>query len=886
MDVVGSSVAASPSAVVADGSKTSSITVTLTDSLGVPVSGKDVTLANTAGPQAAVIDPLTAVTTDANGRATFTVRSGTPGIEEFTATNTMDSLVVTQTATVTFVGAAEAGLSTVAASPLFVPADGTSTSTITVTVLGLGNSPLAGKNVTLANTSGPQSAVISPAGAVTSGANGVATFTVRSGTAGAEGLTATVATDSVVITQTATVNFVGQSDAALSTVAASRASVVANGTTTSTITVSLKDANGFPVAGNEVTLANTAGPQAAVVNPLTAVTTDANGQASFTVSSSTQGTETFTATDTTDSVGVTQTASVTFINSATPLAFNVNFFEFTGGGQNGPENPADLVGPAGGAGETWNQFNARLGANFLDANGVATGVGFTSGYTEGRQWGNPPLKMLSSGLSHFGRGILTTTTITGLPPGSVYNVWIASRQANSSPAESSFGAWSTSNPTTTARAQVVDARTAPNQTTWQEGMNYALLANVQVNGSGEIVIQGAPDAANRLPLSGFQLVPAGRAVITAFGIAGLPGVIDENARTITLNVPFGTDLATLAPTFTLTSGTANQTSGAPPSPTFAAANPVQYTVTDSVNPVTVNTYTVTVVVGKPFGTLVIDLGAGTTIGGSTFGTYGATHLPLPPLPAGSILRSIAVDTVLEATDNDNFASDLAVLIDPTPATPGEDFSVIITNGEVKFGAGLQLPWPANADVGAVAPLIDLKGESTWAAAGVIDLATSGLFLGNSFGGPILGGTWSGTITLTYDLVGEGSGYDAWSGGAPADGDANGDGVINGVAWALGAANPNVNALSLLPTIDTTSDPDYAIFSFNRSDAANDDPATTITVEYSAKLEGWVPAVHDGDTVIIEVTPGGPTDEVRVKLKRSSLADEGTIFARLKVVVAP
>ena len=182
MDVVGSSVAASPSAVVADGSKTSSITVTLTDSLGVPVSCKDVTLANTAGPQAAVIDPLTAVTTDANGRATFTVRSGTPGIEEFTATNTTDSRVVTQTATVPFVGAAEAGLSTVAASPLFVPADGTSTSTITVTVLGLGNSPLAGKNVTLANTSGPQAAVVNPLTAVTTDANGQASFTVSSST--------------------------------------------------------------------------------------------------------------------------------------------------------------------------------------------------------------------------------------------------------------------------------------------------------------------------------------------------------------------------------------------------------------------------------------------------------------------------------------------------------------------------------------------------------------------------------------------------------------------------------------------------------------------------------------------------------------------------------
>ena len=39
----------------------------------------------------------------------------------------------------------------------------------------------------------------------------------------------------------------------------------------------------------------------------------------------------------------------------------------------------------------------------------------------------------------------------------------------------------------------------------------------------------------------------GRGILIAFGIAGLPGVIDENAKTITLSVPFGTDLATLAP---------------------------------------------------------------------------------------------------------------------------------------------------------------------------------------------------------------------------------------------------------------------------------------------------------------------------------------------------
>ncbi|OYV03801.1 MAG: hypothetical protein CFE26_20250, partial [Verrucomicrobiales bacterium VVV1] len=42
-------------------------------------------------------------------------------------------------------------------------------------------------------------------------------------------------------------------------------------------------------------------------------------------------------------------------------------------------------------------------------------------------------------------------------------------------------------------------------------------------------------------------------------------------------------------------------------------------------------------------------------------------------------------------------------------------------------------------------------------------------------------------------------YLAWSGGAAADADSNGDGIQNGVAWALGALNPTANAPGLLPT---------------------------------------------------------------------------------------
>ena len=86
-------------------------------------------------------------------------------------------------------------------------------------------------------------------------------------------------------------------------------------------------------------------------------------------------------------------------------------------------------------------------------------------------------------------------------------------------------------------------------------------------------------------ITDFRWTPAG----------GLPrvGVINQDARTITLSVPFGTALATVKPTFTVSSGTCNQTSGSAPSPTFAVANPAPYTVTDGS---TINPYVVTVTV--------------------------------------------------------------------------------------------------------------------------------------------------------------------------------------------------------------------------------------------------------------------------------------------------
>ncbi len=326
VDAGTSTVVASPTSVTADGSSTSTITVTLKDASGILVSGEGVTLANTSGPGTPTITPAGEQTTNGSGVATFTVSSGTVGTEVFTATSSTDSTAVSQTASVEFtaVPVVDAGTSTVVASPTSVIADGSSTSTITVTLKDASGTLITVEDVTITNTSGSGTPTISPSSTQTTNGSGVATFTVSSSTVDTEVFTATSSTDSVTITQTASVQFtavptVGAVNAGTSTVVASPTSVNADGTTVSTITVTLKDANGLVVENEGVSLSNTSGPGSPNIVPIDIQSTDANGQATFAVSSTTPGTEVFTAIAITDSVTITQTASVEFIEVVAPL---------------------------------------------------------------------------------------------------------------------------------------------------------------------------------------------------------------------------------------------------------------------------------------------------------------------------------------------------------------------------------------------------------------------------------------------------------------------------------------------------------------------------------------------------------------------------------------
>jgi hypothetical protein len=758
-----------------------------------------------------------------------------------------------------------------------------------------------------------------------------------------------------------------------------------------------------------------------------------------------------------------------------------------------------------------------------------------------------------------------TMTIGGLVPGSTYdlivysdwhwkgNDWLPVTQTVGSGLTGTVALDQISSGTNGTVPGLVED-TDPSQNGATEG-NWLRITGLTPDGSGNLAFSMG---GRNIAFNGFQLVqitPPPPATITVFGIPGSAGVIDQVAKTINLTVPFGTDLATLAPTFTIGSGTCDQSSGAPPSPTFAVANPATYTVTDtSTDPDTINAYSVqinvtpvstacdiltfnanfpgssaiiattspttgtvavrvplgttesqvaaiepsytlsqfatcpqpnpgaptpalstttpvgylvnaqdgvttktysvsvtvdtptppfmalagdgstgdlnvyneadgyrfqtgntaltvnwlglfdapngeagtvgdglvsshrvsiwlenggalvaqttvlttdglqgnfrgrnisqvnllpntgyviaadyngsgdrmregadpaewnlnsqisslagryggpgggmppnawSVMIGPNFGTtppvptttLVIDLGtspAGTTITGGTFIGTGPTNLPIPTLPVGSILRSIAVNAKLEATTMGSYASELAVLLDPTPGTPGGDYSVEITNGANPFGATVGLDWPGSADAGVGTMLVDTKTAANWSSVFPIDLATTGLFLGNAYIDPG-NGTWSGTITLTYDLVAGGVPYAVWSGGAPFDNDENGDGVQNGLAFLLGAADPNENALGRLP--NPTKTPSGLKLNFSVRKPANRGTATP-TIQWSNDLglaDSWatnLAAVPPSTSVVngvdFQVDSSGALDAIEATIPSSEGA-AGKLFGRL------
>jgi len=245
--------------ILADGTSQSTITVTVLDTLGNPVTGKTVIFATTAG----VLSRTTAQT-NTQGEATITLTS------DFSQTNqvaTVSASVVgypnlNGSLDITFMGIS---LSLVAEQSVLV-ANGSSTVQISAVVFQTEtNGAVIDREVEFSTSLGT---ITSPA---TTNSSGVATATLTAGIF--PGTATVIGRFGSGLRDTITVEFLNSGPNSM-TLEADVISILANGTSQSTLTATIQDTLGNPVEGALVMFSSSEG----LLDP-TSTTTDASGQA-------------------------------------------------------------------------------------------------------------------------------------------------------------------------------------------------------------------------------------------------------------------------------------------------------------------------------------------------------------------------------------------------------------------------------------------------------------------------------------------------------------------------------------------------------------------------------------------------------------------------------
>lgn len=237
----------------------------------------------------------------------------------------------------------------------------------------------------------------------------------------------------------------------------------------------------------------------------------------------------------------------------------------------GSASKSSPVGPAGGAGTTWNQFTWSgqwqdvTGSALNDSTGTPTAVGFEFGnqWNAFDPWGSPSLTLLSNGANPNSS---ETGTLSGLTVGSAYDIYIASYHGN----DLNNGSFETDNSSSNGSTQNLDSTSSPNGSTWVEGQNYVLFQGVVANSLGEVNLTWNPT--NRLAIMGFQIVA--------------PGSPLPSATSITSGQPLSA--STLSGTFVnaagvAVSGTLAFTNPNEVPPVGTAAHGVTFTPTDTAN---------------------------------------------------------------------------------------------------------------------------------------------------------------------------------------------------------------------------------------------------------------------------------------------------------------
>jgi hypothetical protein len=324
----------SPTSITADGTSTTTATATVDDSTGAPVTGDTVTIASSDPGEKVTPTPAT---DNGNGTYTATITSsttvGTPTITATDSTSLVSGSDLTASTTLTQTVDPPASVA-VTLSPTSIVANGTSTTTATATVKDAGGLLLPNETVTFKSSdTGDKVSTTANAG------SGTYTATITSSTTvGTPTITATDGTVSGTATLTQTVG-----SAATVTVAASPAVILANGTSTATVTATVTDAQGHLLTGQSVSFKSTDSGQF-----FGQVSDNGNGTYSVQVrSSTTVGSATITATDSSVSPAISgqgtlvqaagpSTTSMVASSSALVTNESVTLFATVNGGSGSP----------------------------------------------------------------------------------------------------------------------------------------------------------------------------------------------------------------------------------------------------------------------------------------------------------------------------------------------------------------------------------------------------------------------------------------------------------------------------------------------------------------------------------------------------------------------
>ena len=279
-----STVEVDSSLVKIDGSSGTAITVTLKDSYGNIISGEsDLALSSSRG----TADTIGSIRESGSGVYTATITSTTAGTATVMA-KVGDTII--GTAGVTFsAGDADSSQSTVEVDSSLVKIDGSSGTAITVTLKdSYGNIISSEGDLILSSSRGT---AIDTIGSISNEGSGVYTATITSTTAGTATVTAEVGSATI---STASVTFTaGDASSAQSTVAVDSSLVKIDGSSGTTITVTLKDSYGNVISDEgDLILSSSRGT---AIDTIGSISNEGSGVYTATITSTTAGTATVTA---------------------------------------------------------------------------------------------------------------------------------------------------------------------------------------------------------------------------------------------------------------------------------------------------------------------------------------------------------------------------------------------------------------------------------------------------------------------------------------------------------------------------------------------------------------------------------------------------------------